>query len=50
MQTILQFLVYIHLGPDSGKTASLKFEFSGSSTERTWEIKVSQIECGAIYG
>jgi len=39
--------MYAYLGPDSGKTADLKHEFTGSSTVRTWEIKVSQIECGA---
>jgi len=39
--------MYIHTGPDSGVTATLAFTFSGTSTERTWEIKVSQIECGS---
>ena len=39
-------LVYLSVGPASGVTASLAFTFSGTSTERTWEIKVSQIECG----
>merc|ERR1712203_1186443 len=38
--------MYISVGPASGVTASLAFSFSGTSTERTWEIKVSQIECG----
>merc|ERR1719464_219733 len=38
--------MYVHTGPASGVTATLAFTFSGTSTERTWEIKVSQIECG----
>jgi len=38
--------MYLSVGPASGVTASLAFTFSGTSTERTWEIKVSQIECG----
>ena len=47
MYSCVSILVYAYLGPDSGKTADLKHEFTGSSTVRTWEIKVSQIECGA---
>merc|ERR1712018_1062097 len=39
--------MYLSVGPASGVTASLAFTFSGTSTERTWEIKVSQIECGS---
>ena len=47
MYSCVSISVYAYLGPDSGKTADLKHEFTGSSTVRTWEIKVSQIECGA---
>lgn len=39
----------MHIGPKAGETMSLKFEFSGAATTRTWEIKVSQMECGALY-
>jgi len=41
--------MYVYLGPDASQTASLKHEFTGTSTIRQWEIKVSQIECGATY-
>ena len=41
--------VYMNLGPAAGTTMSLKFEFTGAATTRTWEIKVSQMECGALY-
>ena len=39
----------MHLGPGAGTTMSLKFEFTGTATTRTWEIKVSQMACGALY-
>jgi len=41
--------MYVYLGPDSTSTATLTHEFTSTSTVRTWEIKVSQIECGATY-
>ena len=33
----------------STDTATLAFTFSGTSTVRTWEIKATQIPCGASY-
>ena len=33
----------------STDTATLSFTFDGASTARTWEIKATQIPCGANY-
>ena len=43
--------MYIDVGPEEGATAMIQFDFDsdGSSIEREWEIKVSQIPCGASY-
>jgi hypothetical protein len=41
--------MYIDIGADEGDQATLAFTFTTSSTVRTWEIKVSQIPCGAVY-
>ena len=42
--------VYVEMG-NSGSTdeAKLAFTFSGDSTARTWEIKATQIPCGASW-
>ena len=37
------------IGADSTDSATVKFTFSGTSTVRTWDIKVSQIPCNAHY-
>ena len=37
--------MYIDIGADSGDSATLSFSFSGTSTSRTWDIKISQLEC-----
>lgn len=38
--------LYVDIGPASGATASLAFTFGTSTTvSRTWELKVTQIEC-----
>ena len=42
-------LVYVEMGRGSTDTATLAFTFSTSSTARTWEIKATQIPCGASY-
>ena len=42
-------LVYVEMGQGSTDTATLAFAFTGSSTARTWEIKATQIPCGASY-
>ena len=40
----------MEMGAEKGNTATLAFTFSTSSTvSRTWEIKASQIPCGANY-
>ena len=38
------------MGTLASDTATLNFAFGGSSTSRMWEVKVSQIPCGANYG
>ncbi len=38
--------MYIDIGANSGDTAQLAFAFTGTNTARTWDIKVTQIECG----
>ena len=42
-------LVYVEMGQGSTATAAVAFTFSGTSTVRTWEIKATQIPCGASY-
>ena len=43
------FLVYVDIGMDSGATAKLDFTFGTSTTvSRTWEVKVTQIECYSV--
>ena len=42
-------LVYVEMGQGSTDTATLAFTFSTTSTARTWEIKATQIPCGASY-
>ena len=37
------------MGTGSTDTATLAFSFAGASTTRTWEIKATQIPCGANY-
>ncbi len=38
-------LVYIDMGNVATDTTTLSFTFTGTSTARTWEIKVSQLTC-----
>ena len=38
------------MGHTASSTATVTFTFSGASTTRTWEIKATQIPCGASYG
>ena len=42
-------LVYVEMGRGATDTATLAFTFSTTSTIRTWEIKATQIPCGASY-
>merc|ERR1719367_1882270 len=42
--------IYMEMGNSgSSDTATLAFTFSGTSTIRTWELKATQIPCGANY-
>ena len=41
--------VYVDMGTGCGDSVTLNFGFTGASTVRTWEIKVSQIPCGSDY-
>ncbi len=41
--------VYVNIGGNSGDTATLNFAFTGSSTIRQWEVKVTQIPCSSSY-
>jgi hypothetical protein len=40
--------IYIDIGNTATDTATLAFSFTGTSTVRTWEIKVSQITCSNL--
>ena len=38
--------MYVDVGANSGDSATLTFAFSNAVTsDRTWDIKISQIEC-----
>ena len=37
--------VYLEMEADAGDSAKLMFTFTGTSTIRTWDIKVTQLEC-----
>ena len=37
------------MGTLASDTSTLTFGFTGSSTSRMWEVKVSQIPCNANY-
>ena len=39
----------MEMGHTATSTATVTFTFSGASTTRTWEIKTTQIPCGASY-
>ena len=42
--------VYVEMGNSgSTDTATLAFTFAGASTTRTWEIKATQVPCGASW-
>ena len=43
-------IVYVDIGMDTGATAKLEFTFSTTVTtvSRSWEIKVTQIECSSL--
>ena len=43
------FLVYMDMGGESTNTATVSFTFSGTSTTRQWDIKVTQIPCYASW-
>ena len=40
-------LVYVDMGANSGDSATLAFGVSGDSTNRLWDIKVTQIPCAS---
>ena len=37
--------VYVEVGKDASATATLDFSFGTSTIARSWEIKVTQLEC-----
>ena len=37
------------MGNDDSNTARMAMDFTGDSTQRKWEIKVSQFLCGSVY-
>ncbi len=37
--------VYVDIGANNGDSATLNFNFMGTNTARTWDIKVTQVEC-----
>jgi len=39
--------IYMEMGSGCSDTATLAFTFAGTSTIRTWEIKATQVKCGA---
>merc|ERR1719323_5644 len=41
--------IYVDVGTGSSDTATLALAFSGTNTNRKWDIKVAQIPCGARY-
>ena len=49
-QSFFSTQVYVEMG-NSGSTdmATLAFTFAGASTARTWEIKATQVPCGASW-
>ena len=38
---------YVEVGPDTGATATLAFTFGTSTLSRSWDIKVTQLECSS---
>ena len=45
----LVLLVYVDVGNACTDTAVLGFAFNGASTARTFDIKVSQIQCNSNF-
>jgi len=41
--------IYAEIGAAAADTAQLSFQFTGTSTNRIWEIKVTQIPCASNY-
>jgi hypothetical protein len=42
----LHRIVYVDIGAESGDSATLAFAFPGTQTfSRSWDIKVTQLEC-----
>ena len=39
------FAVYVDIGANSGDTATINFNFGTTAASRTYDIKVTQIEC-----
>ncbi len=37
--------MYVDIGANNGDSATLNFNFMGTNTARTWDIKVTQVEC-----
>ena len=44
------FIVYIDVGDGATDSATLSFDFTGTATTRTWDIKVTQIPCNSNFG
>ncbi len=41
--------IYVDIGTGSSDTATLALAFTGTSTQRKWDVKVAQIPCFANY-
>ena len=46
MQLYILISVYIDIGPSETATATIGFTFAALAATRSWEIKVTQLECG----
>jgi hypothetical protein len=45
--TYILISVYIDIGPAEAATATIGFTFMALAATRSWEIKVTQLECGS---
>ena len=45
--TYILISVYIDIGPAEAATATIGFTFQALAATRSWEIKVTQLECGS---
>ena len=43
----MYFAVYVDMGAQASDTATLNFAFSGTASNRAWEVKATQIPCAS---